>query len=326
MDAFQWNKSDIDWFISKFKGEEKEIDARSVQRKYNNKPSSSDFRRLMRLVVQSGYARVTNGCVTSKKYRIRMNSEQYPCRIYLFDKELIEHTELDNIVPEFDDLMDTFFPEIKEYNPHQVSIWDDHRLLAEMIVAGFSTYNYQYSDYDFIWESELAVDLMPSDSYKDLFCGIMNALVAEYIACKVVIPEIRNIAATTGEMIPEMDINDIFIGIISAAVTLSVLKHIKELTFPFSSEISNRTRSNTLKEFIDAAIQRVPLTDKEISKVFISSLSHKSEYIELIENASLLWLLGATESLSKESLDALNKVNETYTQVALFMAGSFLMT
>ncbi len=203
MDVFQWNQSDVDWFISKFKSEEREINTRSVQRKYNNKPISYDFRQLMRLVVKSGYARVTSGCVTSKKYKIRMSSERYPYRIDLFDKELIEHPELNNIVPEFEELINTFFPEMDGYNPYQLEAWDNHQLCVELIVASFSVYNFQGGDYDCIWESELAKDLTPSENYKNLFALTMNILVAEYVAYKVVIPEVRGIAAKmTGEKIP----------------------------------------------------------------------------------------------------------------------------
>ncbi len=110
--------------------------------------------------------------------------------------------------------------------------------------------------------------------------------------------------------------------------TLSVLKHIGELSFPFNSGISDRTRSNTIKEIIDAATQNIPLTDRVIFKVFSSYLidkPHCSKYVELIETALLPMKLGTTKSLSNESLDALKKVNEAYTQAALFLAGSFLM-
>jgi hypothetical protein len=321
MGTFQWNESHIDWFIKKFKGEQKELDARSVQRKYGWGLSSQDFRQLMRLVVKSGYARVTNGCVSSKRYKIRMISEQNPYRIDLFDKELIEHKGLNNIVPEFDELLYVFFPEMEEYNVYQEEAWDNHRLFVELIVEGFSIYNFRGGDYDIIWESDLCEYITPSDNYKDLFFFIMNVLISEYIACKVIIPEVIDIAKrTTDDEIPEIDPNDVFINSISSVATLSILKHIEELTIPFPPKISDRTYSDTIKGFFDGTRQITSLTDKILSK-FLPSIffgeAPSPEYIELLESALILISLGATDGLSEESLNALNKVEE---------AGSFLMT
>jgi hypothetical protein len=330
MTAFQWSQSDVDWFIAKFKNEEKEIDARIVQRKYNNKPTASDFRQLMRLVVKSGYARVTNGCVSSKRYKIRMVSEQNPYRIDLFDKELIECKELNNIVPDFYELLQVFFPEMEEYNFYQEEAWDNHRLFVELIVEGFSVYNLQGGDYDIIWESDLCEYITPSDNYKDSFFFIMNVLVAEYTALKVIIPEVIDIARkTTGDEVPGIDPNDVFINSISAVATLSILKYIEELTIPFSPRISDRTHSNTIKEFFSDVTQIASLTDKILSRFLPSDFfgeAPSSEYIELLESALILIPLGATEGLSEESLNALKNVKEAYTQAALFLAGSFLMT
>lgn len=330
MGAFQWNESHVDWFVKRFKGEQKELDARSVQRKYGWGLSSQDFRNLMRLVVQLEYARVTNGCVSSKRYKIRMISEQNPYLINLFDKELIEHKELNNIVPEFYELIHIFLPEMEYINPHQEEAWDNHRLFVELIIEGFSVYNFHGGDYDIVWESTLCEGIMPSDNYKDMFSLVMNVLAIEYVAYKVIIPEVRDISRKiTGEEISEVDPNDIFISSISSVTTLSVLKHIEDLIFPFYFRTRDRTYSNTIKDILDGITQFDSFTDRKLSNFMPSNIFGEApspKYIELLESAFILILLRRTEGLSKESLNAFKNVEEAYLQAALFLAGSVLMT
>lgn len=328
MGAFQWSESHVDWFVERFKGEQKELDARSVQRKYGWGLSSQDFRNLMRLVVQLEHARVTNGCVTSKKYRIRMKSEQYPYETNLFDKALIEYLQTNDVFPDFYDLLNTFFPEIDGYNCYQEIAWDDYRLFFERIIHAFSVYNLRGGDYDTVWESHDQDFLTPSDKDKDLFCLIMRLLTKEYIAYKIVIPEIRRIAEEiTGETMPEVDANSFFARSILSVLTLSVLKHIKDLTLPFSHVASNRTLGNIMKKHLGDEIQKTLNPWNELSKLLAFDASEESlqpEYSDLLDSACSLQWMGETEGLSHEALDALKKVNEAYFECAWVIAGSFL--
>lgn len=96
----EWNETHVDWFIQKFHGETKEIDARKVQQLFGNRrddeftdPSDKayDFRVLMRLIVKNGLARVTQDFSWSKHYKIKMVSSDYPYTVEIFDDLIFLH-------------------------------------------------------------------------------------------------------------------------------------------------------------------------------------------------------------------------------------------
>jgi hypothetical protein len=97
----EWNQAHVDWFVSKFQGVKKEIDAREVEQKFGNRKDdkfpdwcekkTDIFRYLMRLVVKCKLARVAQGFSEFKDYRIKMVSPSYPYIEKVFDDEIFSH-------------------------------------------------------------------------------------------------------------------------------------------------------------------------------------------------------------------------------------------
>jgi hypothetical protein len=152
MTTFQWEQSHIDWFVLKFKDREKDIDARTVQRNYTQKRgerlSSQDFRDLMRLVVQNKSARVTMYCVSSKKYRIRMVSENYPYIQELFDKEFFLNESkwaFCSIALFEGDYLGSIERTTETY---QQEILTKGNMLRDLYLCAFLAYNFSGGDFD----------------------------------------------------------------------------------------------------------------------------------------------------------------------------------
>jgi hypothetical protein len=152
MTTFQWEQSHIDWFVLKFKDREKDIDARTVQRNYTQKRgeklSSQDFRNLMRLVVQNKSARVTMYCVSSKKYRIRMVSENHPYIQELFDEEVFSN-EL-RWAFHFNSLFEGDYLGIIEKitEAYRQEILTKGNMLRDLYLCAFLAYNFSGGDFD----------------------------------------------------------------------------------------------------------------------------------------------------------------------------------
>jgi hypothetical protein len=97
MSDFQWDIDDVEKFKEKFKGGTTEIKAgdiprrNSFQRAGRRKPTVEDFPQLMRLIVKDKSARVKQGVVGLKGYRIQMVSNDYPFVQNIFDDCVFEH-------------------------------------------------------------------------------------------------------------------------------------------------------------------------------------------------------------------------------------------
>jgi hypothetical protein len=78
---FQWKDSHINAFAKKFKNTNEDITSEYLARNYipgvgQKVLTAQDRRNLMKLIVVNGYARVIKGTPASRKYTIRMNSDE----------------------------------------------------------------------------------------------------------------------------------------------------------------------------------------------------------------------------------------------------------
>jgi hypothetical protein len=90
-------ESKLEWFLSKFKNAKGEITASHIRKKGDKKYSHSDWRMLMSLAVQRGYAKDNGRYSKNDKYGIYMVSE----KIVLFDYGVLDQSIYKNLPPGF---------------------------------------------------------------------------------------------------------------------------------------------------------------------------------------------------------------------------------
>ncbi len=301
MAIFQWDQFHLDWFISKFK-DEIYIEARTVQRKYRRKkgemkPSTQDFRNLMRLVVKNRLARVVKGCVSSKKYKIRMVSDSYPYTQNLFDEEILSYPCLANLIVEINDFIEYSFPGLKLQNNDKIhQIRDEVVMQSKIYWSAFSAYNFFGGDFDMAFEevgiSADEITIIPMDYYS----GQINSLILTYQALKLAAPELNKaLNSTTPELVKNLSMprlnrvnekyNIFFILAIHSNICLQLLILMKDENQDY--EKSYRTLYNKMKESLNY-----------LKEGAIEALSHNRsyQYQSLVYNISFWRQLPAISS------------------------------
>jgi hypothetical protein len=197
MVGFQWNQSHINWFSSRFQNEKKEIKSRDVQKNYRNRAgeprlSSQDFRNLMRLVVKAGLARVTNGNVLSRKYEIKMVSEDFSYIQPLFDREFLDDLSGEKLVPSFDEFIKDYFPglETDELCDYMDRLWCAAYFFVDLYREAFYCYNFHGNDIDRLYENK-ALFGKEYSAPRDYFYSIIDCFVCEYRLFKMIANEIN---------------------------------------------------------------------------------------------------------------------------------------
>jgi hypothetical protein len=269
MADFQWNESDIEWFVNSFKDEPKEINARMIhdkckgkykRLKRSDKPSFQDLRDLMRYVVRHKSARVTESHVTSKKYRIKMVSEKYPYEQNFFDPEFFNHT----LFCEISDLRKLLksFPFLLGNGASLRLDWYEALQLEKMYVQAFLAHNDDGGDLDLVfekfgWELNSSINENQKDflnpkyiaSQRDSFCKSINYFAVQYKLFKnafddlVMIPEISNVGRGIRNH------NDLFILTFNRFMALDFIERIKLKRKGYES--ANRTRYNKVKNILE---------------------------------------------------------------------------
>lgn len=287
MTAFQWNEYHIAWFTERFKEEEKEITSRVLQRNYNrrkgeSKQDSQDFRNLMRLMVCNGVARVTNGCVSSCNYRIKLIDHKE-----LFDKDFFRELEYEDIIPPFDELFDVYLP--SEPRDKYIETYTDFSIAAESYRSAFLVYEYFGCDYDLIFDTENSMGFYRTTGEKDFFFAACNIFVSQYKAMKLLVSEPR--MRTDIELPDEVNHNDLFLEMFSSGMTLGLVMEIKALSSDVQA--SNAGMEKATRELADSfADDSDYFMQNLVFKQFLNScgtIDGNEEFIELATSANILW-------------------------------------
>jgi hypothetical protein len=191
MCIFKWSQSHINWLITRFKNEERDITAKDVLDNYNRRKGepkivAQDCRNLMRLTVQGECARVTNGCVNSNSYRIQLVTSNYPYTQELFDKELFNWYLLGDLPSYLGEVAAPFYMDdemnVTDEIPQKM-IFESYEL-AKLYQRAFLTYNFSGGDIDNVFlEEGVFIDEMKT---KELISQIINRYTQEYKLWKIV--------------------------------------------------------------------------------------------------------------------------------------------
>jgi hypothetical protein len=164
MSGFPWDKDDVEKFKKIFKGVDVDIKAGDIPRKNSFKragrtrPKVKDFEQLMRLVVKDKSARVKQGIVGSKRYRIQMISDDYPYVQNIFDDVVFKYNFWLKPMPEPEDLLKRL-PKGTKWDEGLQQKWESTYLKAEMFgYALEEIYIYHGFDLDYLFEIRIDND------------------------------------------------------------------------------------------------------------------------------------------------------------------------
>jgi hypothetical protein len=180
----------VDWFVERFKDESKDIDAGTVAQNYHQKKGEpkldhQDYKNLMRLVVQKEFARVVDGFVTSKRYKIRMVSEEYPYIQTVFDEEFFLFMQPQDTVPNSQTCR-KLFPEVSEQEWNNHSYCEAYEVIvcrAAALYDAFFVQNYRGGDLSTSALRELGSD-KNSGKHADCFQLEIESFILQYKALK----------------------------------------------------------------------------------------------------------------------------------------------
>jgi hypothetical protein len=309
MTTFQWDRSHVDWFLKRFSSASMDIDARIVSQNYyrkkgESKPNSQDFNHLMRLIVQSKLARVSNGSVWSKGYKIRMVSETHPYTEELFDKEFFCHPLWESIVPKVDEVIGLNL----ETSGSDIEL-EGWRTIAKGLRASFYSYNYHGSDYDLVMKK--------CDSRggkhginRESFCLTVKEFVQYYRVLKLADVELAEFLKDGGVLpvscgdkkidihINAKDRNELFLLILRSWINFEILREVDSIRQP--SRRSGRTNYNRIMELIE---DRFNSDD--------SSFSPNNETIA-IHSIYSFWKWIPSISINPKVLEAVNNYEEDW--------------
>jgi hypothetical protein len=274
MNDFQWNKTDVEWFVDNFKNGTDEIGSRIVHQKYRRwkktDVKSLDCKNLMRLVVHHKLARVVKSHATSHKYRIKMVANDYPYIQDFFDGELfipdnpsyllqgIEKTEVDEIITKYPRLG------IEEWNESCQEQWSQSTMLGQLYFNAFVAYNLLGGDFDkvFIHQSSPEInpwrnftyETIPSQkiviSQRDSFCLMINSFRCYYRLFKLAIPNLTSICSRYGVVdIPYTNHNLLFMDFFNSMILLNFYQGM--LHKKIDKLGANRTRYNKIREILE---------------------------------------------------------------------------
>lgn len=199
MSNFQWNQSHVDWLVSRFKNETRNITAKNVLDNYNRRKgepriAAQDCRNLMRFAVQCGCARVVDSCVDSKRYKVRLVSSDYLYTQELFDKKLFDEYLLNCLLLYLDKVASLFYrdSEMKATDAIPQKIILEAYELADLYQKAFLSYNFKGADIDEVF-AEKSTSICEIKT-KELICQVFNRYVREYEICKSICESINNIS------------------------------------------------------------------------------------------------------------------------------------
>jgi hypothetical protein len=158
MSDFQWDRNDIEKFKKIFMGVTTDIRPGDIRRKNEfskagrRKPDVKDFAQLMRLVVQDGSARVKQGLVCSKSYKIQMVSNDYPFVQNIFDDCVFGKQHIPNPMPVPEEILKKL-PNGTSWDEVLQRDWEFARFKADMFTCALEKiYIYHGFNLDFLFE------------------------------------------------------------------------------------------------------------------------------------------------------------------------------
>ncbi len=273
MANFQWNESDINWFIENFKDETNEIQSRMVQQKYKRgqkiNVKAQDCKNLMRLVVINKHARVTKGHVNSTGYRIKMISQEYPYHQEIFDKNFFTYSPFEKSDLSF--IIESY-PKTLKWIVYLESEWAEALLLERMYVSAFYAHNLFGGDLDRVFEefgASIKVSRGQNNGFsrkygfiqRDSFCNKINFFACQYKLCKTATTELLDLKTKLGMSSLFADHNSLFTSMFVNAHILDFLERV-ELKKQVQKRKS-RTRSNILKELMESVENPEALTQNK---------------------------------------------------------------
>jgi hypothetical protein len=296
MGAFQWNKSHVDMFVERFKGSSECIDARTVQKEFRSfqrkvgiqKLYAQDFRNLMRFVVWNKFARVTQDCITSRNYKIRMVSDEYPYLQELFDTELFDNQLLKEPIHETSALLELYFPDIdkSEWNSSFQKYRENWLVMARLYHEAFLIHNLHGGDYDRLFKFEgVLFNRETRDSRSDL-CKCIKHYVCQYKAFKLAENDLTAIFNRRGAIPVELagrkmflttdasDYNSLFAEVFQSSIILKLFKTVKGQQLACKKPGSNyyRKQKEYIEDFKKGSIVPAEETFDDISHEYLNLL------------------------------------------------------
>jgi hypothetical protein len=207
MTDFKWLQCHTEWFLKKFRSRTDELKSSDISRMYTPKKgeprkgrpengektiTEQDFRNLMRLMVSSKHARVTQGHVRSKCYRIKIVNEEYP-----YIQNLLVNEIPQDLMPDKEMLLKEYIPCIKiNWDQKAQDLWALCYMTGKRYSLCFNLYNNSGGDFDLLFdylqdfsrkfkgEGFNALPML-EDEERELFTLEMNFFVMLYRAFEV---------------------------------------------------------------------------------------------------------------------------------------------
>ncbi len=200
MSDFQWDKDDVEKFKRLFKGVTTEIKASNIhessfRRAGRKRPKAEDFRQLMRLIVKDKSARVKQGLVSLKKYRIQMVSDDYPYLPKTFDDVVFNDPYMVKPLPAKDELIKRL-PKGTEWDESLQYLWELLDCQAKLFKNALQkTYVHDGFDLDLLFESLIGSDgksVTIDEFTKEKWALEISFYISMYDAFKIGKKEISN--------------------------------------------------------------------------------------------------------------------------------------
>jgi hypothetical protein len=259
MSSFQWDESHIYMFIELFNNRAEDIDGRTVQSNFRSfqrrkrvpKLYAQDYRNLMRLIVRNKFARVTNSCFTSKRYRIKLVTDDYPYERIVFDEELFCHPWLNDLFSRPTNFIENIFPVMRlgKWDSSYQSAWDTAAHLPRAYLESCMEYNSSGGDFHYkLLGQEVVITSNKIRDFGNFYYQQVNYYICQYRAFKLAKSEIETFFAGSLHDKEITSYNSCFIMSLYSTIAMQFLVSIDSQAQEYNRAI--RTLSNNVKRIL----------------------------------------------------------------------------